>query len=163
MLYNELYLNLKTAFDKLDSSITLDDLSIKISQHEFISESIDKDLTKSQSYQRLFKDECNLNSFSPISNINRIDDCKIKENSQFNYYIFENTDSEKHKGAIFLFHGLNEKKWDKYLPWAYTLARNTGKTVIVLPLSFHMNRAPPLHCRSPLLKSWPSDAQWWKR
>ena len=43
---------------------------------------------------------------------------------------------------IIVFHGLNEKKWDKYLPWAYGLATQTGKAVVLFPIAFHMSRAP---------------------
>ena len=42
---------------------------------------------------------------------------------------------------LLLFHGLNEKDWDKYLPWAHALARATGKAVLLFPTAFHMNRA----------------------
>jgi len=43
---------------------------------------------------------------------------------------------------ILLFHGFNEKSWDKYLPWALKLVRETGKPVVMFPIAFHMNRAP---------------------
>jgi hypothetical protein len=45
-------------------------------------------------------------------------------------------------GAIILLHGLNEKSWLKYLPWALELAEKTGRPVILFPIAFHMNRAP---------------------
>lgn len=43
---------------------------------------------------------------------------------------------------ILLFHGFNEKSWDKYLPWALRLVRDTGRPVVLFPIAFHMNRAP---------------------
>jgi pimeloyl-ACP methyl ester carboxylesterase len=45
-------------------------------------------------------------------------------------------------GAIILLHGLNEKSWLKYLPWALELAEKTTRPVILFPIAFHMNRAP---------------------
>jgi hypothetical protein len=42
----------------------------------------------------------------------------------------------------YCFTGLNERSWDKYLSWAYTLAAETGKSVILFPIAFHMNRSP---------------------
>ncbi|MFP4432761.1 MAG: DUF6051 family protein, partial [Spirochaetaceae bacterium] len=44
--------------------------------------------------------------------------------------------------AILLLHGLNEKAWQKYLPWAARLTELTGRPVILFPIAFHMNRAP---------------------
>jgi hypothetical protein len=37
---------------------------------------------------------------------------------------------------------LNEKRWDKYLPWAQALVQRTGKAVLLFPIAFHMNRTP---------------------
>lgn len=70
------------------------------------------------------------------------DDFSIKENENFYYTIFRKAGIEKSKDAIFLFHGLNEKHWFKYLPWAEKLVELTGKAVILFPIAFHMNRAP---------------------
>ncbi len=50
--------------------------------------------------------------------------------------------SRESKNVIILFHGLNEKAWDKYLPWAKRLVESTGKSVLMFPLAFHMNRTP---------------------
>ncbi|MFW5788850.1 MAG: DUF6051 family protein [Spirochaetota bacterium] len=44
--------------------------------------------------------------------------------------------------ATLLLHGLNEKSWHKYLPWAARLTVRTGRPVILFPIAFHMNRAP---------------------
>ena len=71
-----------------------------------------------------------------------IQDSEIACNEKFDYIIVNNNLTTEAKSAIILFHGLNEKKWDKYLPWAYHLLKNTGKPVILFPLAFHMDRAP---------------------
>lgn len=72
--------------------------------------------------------------------INR--DENIRENVSFRYPVFVPKSNTKFNHAIFLMHGLNEKKWNKYLPWAYYLAENTQRPVILFPMSFHMNRSP---------------------
>lgn len=71
-----------------------------------------------------------------------IHDSEITCNEEFDYIIVNNQKSAAANKAIILFHGLNEKKWDKYLPWAYRLLKSTGKPVILFPLAFHMDRAP---------------------
>lgn len=67
-------------------------------------------------------------------------DSSIKDNAIFKYPVI--TCNDNTNGVIILLHGLNEKKWDKYMPWAYTLAKKTGKAIVLFPIAFHMNRAP---------------------
>ncbi len=70
------------------------------------------------------------------------DDIDIGENRNFSYVLFRNADSVRAREVIFLFHGLNEHSWHKYLPWAEKLVLLTGKPVILFPIAFHMNRTP---------------------
>ena len=70
------------------------------------------------------------------------DDATIDENNNFNYILVDSPSSYKAKNVIFLFHGLNERLWQKYLPWALTLHKLTGKAIVLFPIAFHMNRAP---------------------
>ena len=69
-------------------------------------------------------------------------DVDITENKDFKYLLFKKTIPARADGVILLFHGLNERSWDKYLPWAYKLVSDTGKAVVLFPIAFHMNRAP---------------------
>lgn len=69
-------------------------------------------------------------------------DAEISENIHFRYHIFRPKGEGKLKSVIFLFHGFNEKHWDKYLTWAKRLVDDTGKAVVMFPIAFHMNRAP---------------------
>lgn len=69
-------------------------------------------------------------------------DNSFEENNRFSYTVLRNKNTNKSKSVIVLLHGLNEKNWDKYLPWARYLMIKTGKPVILFPLAFHMNRAP---------------------
>lgn len=70
----------------------------------------------------------------------------ISENTNFNYFVVSPDNSSeftnKWDSAIFLFHGLNERSWDKYMPWAEYLANSLNRPVILFPLSMHINRSP---------------------
>lgn len=77
-----------------------------------------------------------------INELINLADSKVEENRSFTYSIFKPGGEGRAEAAILLFHGLNEKSWVKYYPWAQTLADRTGKAVILFPLAFHMNRAP---------------------
>ena len=66
----------------------------------------------------------------------------ITENNQFLYLIFHPAMRKKTKDAIILLHGLNERFWNKYLTWAEYLCTKTGKSVILFPIAYHMNRSP---------------------
>jgi len=63
-------------------------------------------------------------------------------NGDFSYPVFHPSPGQPSDGCIILLHGLNERRWEKYLPWAYQLASYTNKTVILFPLAYHMNRSP---------------------
>lgn len=69
-------------------------------------------------------------------------DSAFEGNSTFRYSIFKPAGIRKAKGCIILLHGLNERAWDKYLPWAARLAESTARAVVLMPIAFHMNRAP---------------------
>lgn len=63
-------------------------------------------------------------------------------NYSFTYPVFQPGTQEPAGGAIILLHGLNERSWHKYLYWAQFLAEQTGKSVILFPMAFHINRSP---------------------
>ncbi len=71
-------------------------------------------------------------------------DIQIIDNKRFRYHIFMPENIRKTNRFILLFHGFNEKSWDKYYPWAKKLVEHTGKAVVLFPIAFHMNRAPGL-------------------
>lgn len=66
----------------------------------------------------------------------------ISENFVFDYPVFLPAGNNRHEKATLLLHGLNERNWSKYLPWAEFLAMHTGRPVILFPIAFHINRAP---------------------
>jgi len=63
-------------------------------------------------------------------------------NSNFSYPVFLPNGEAKYDKVIILLHGLNERTWMKYMPWADELARSTKSAVILFPISYHINRAP---------------------
>lgn len=64
-------------------------------------------------------------------------------NFTFRYPVFYDSQLKgKNNKAILLLHGLNERSWEKYLSWAYFLVKHTGRSVIMFPIAFHMNRTP---------------------
>lgn len=69
-------------------------------------------------------------------------DNSIQENTSFLYPVFVPAGKYDKKNAILLLHGLNERKWGKYLTWAERLCMHTRKPVILFPIAFHMNRSP---------------------
>jgi Family of unknown function (DUF6051) len=70
-------------------------------------------------------------------------DNQVAQNNQFSYPVFIPPGKTINDKAIILLHGLNERKWDKYLAWGHYLAEHTNKSVIIFPMSFHMNRGLP--------------------
>jgi hypothetical protein len=68
-------------------------------------------------------------------------DCDVENNSRYSCLLMQPAGSTS-RGLILLLHGLNEKRWDKYLPWARRLVRQTGKSVLLFPIAFHMSRTP---------------------
>jgi len=71
-----------------------------------------------------------------------VPDTQFVDNGAFSYSLFLPVDGNPSPGTIFLLHGLNERTWYKYLPWAVRLVELTGRAVCLFPIAFHMNRAP---------------------
>ncbi|MFW6103509.1 MAG: DUF6051 family protein [Bacteroidota bacterium] len=69
-------------------------------------------------------------------------DNRIEENRRFSYPVMVGQKAKNSEEAIILLHGLNERDWSKYLPWAKALYERTGQPVILFPISFHVNRSP---------------------
>lgn len=145
MNYNELYEILKDNFEHKDAFRKVEGLNLTIETIRFESEKADL-LHGSPAYicdkhnLEFPKDE---DKFHVVYNLPSVDlkDYDIECNKKFDYFILKRADLEQADGTIIFFHGLNEKRWDKYLPWAYELAQRTKKAVVLFPIAFHMNRA----------------------
>jgi len=88
-------------------------------------------------------------SSTHIGNCNLPFDAELSQqnaNKDFSYPIVHPNGEQPSDGCIILLHGLNERTWDKYLPWAYQLANYTNKTVLLFPIAYHMNRSPKAWC-----------------
>lgn len=78
-------------------------------------------------------------------------DSRIRENIEFKYPLLREAAAGGHvqrrDRVTVLLHGLNERSFTKYLPWAYQLMRRTAAPVLLFPLTFHVNRVSPLWAR----------------
>lgn len=107
-----------------------------------------------------------LGKFTKRSDFSLHKDSDIKENQEFMYHVFMPRGKMTFDRAILLMHGLNEKSWSKYLPWAARLSIDTNSPVILFPFAFHMNRAPiswsqprPMHSLLQLRKQKPTPIE----
>lgn len=144
MEYNELYDVLKSHFDQCQSRVEIKDLNIVIDKVPFVSQSGQYMYSEIEHQcddhnQKFTIQEVHHKTYG-FSSVD-IKDLDIENNKSFHYYIVKSSDIEVASEVLIFFHGLNEKKWDKYLPWAYELAKRTKKAVILFPIAFHMNRA----------------------
>ncbi|MCF7859034.1 MAG: DUF6051 family protein [Candidatus Cloacimonetes bacterium] len=163
MTYLEIYNLLKSKFYLQAESIDIPELKVQIINVPFQSFNHillpGEDTYHCHEHNLSFKKVYDLDSKHNSPHLNKIieiPDSKIEENVNFNYSIItpielkrskksgkEKIVRVKTKGVIILLHGLNEKDWSKYLPWAYKLMELTGKQIILFPITFHMNRTPP--------------------
>lgn len=105
--------------------------------------------------QTSYENEVNAlqHQLSPTGFCTVTDDC-INENKTFDYTVFTPHGKGLSDKAIILLHGLNERSWDKYLSWAEHLAQSTGRSVILFPIAFHMNRTPRKWCNPREILPW---------
>ena len=149
MSYRKDYLYLRDKFDPKAEFVTLKKFRQNIFNTPFESFNYDilpgEDHYRCQLHNQNFEDSYSFDkeiSAPYLDDLLRVDDSKIEENIFFTYPIFKPFTIKKSKDVIILLHGLNEKSWEKYLPWAQKLVEYTGKAVILFPTAFHMNRAP---------------------
>ncbi len=125
--YNGLYQQLRSTFSGKQSKEWLNVAGMNLWFNSFHSTTtIDESLFSNDSADDMF--------FNP--------ETAKMYNDNFDYPVFVPDSPNARKSCIILLHGLNERNWDKYLPWAYSLAKQTGKSVILFPIAYHMNRSP---------------------
>ena len=129
MNYTDLHSKLRQHFTLGSSANEIPDSKVVIRKFEFDSSYNFLDPSLLQSENRFLHDW-------------EFYDPSIVENANFRYPVFVPDARQHFDEAIVVLHGLNERNWNKYLSWGYTLAEQTGKAVILFPISFHMNRAP---------------------
>lgn len=151
---------LKNIYNQTDSVIPVPGNDLSINNLNFTSKAVvhreDFDFLKpaKKLFNALLKYYLKDNEYSKEYLFKSLDesDENITENLNFRYSILKPQSIEKSKSVIFLFHGLNERSWIKYLPWAYELTERTGKAVVLFPLALHMNRAPAFWSDPRLMK-----------
>lgn len=145
MYYNELYKLLKQKFDAKNNNNICAKLNLSIDTFTMVSERADLLNGSPISFCDEHKQSFNADNDAQYLRfgLDEVDakDYDIACNKKFDYYVLKKADMSQADGAIIFFHGLNEKKWDKYLPWAYEFVQRTNKAVILFPIAFHMNRA----------------------
>jgi pimeloyl-ACP methyl ester carboxylesterase len=70
-------------------------------------------------------------------------DCSIEENIRFRYPLLRAHHTgkpQRSSDVLILLHGLNERSFTKYIPWAYQVWSYSRMPVLLFPLSFHINR-----------------------
>jgi len=149
MTYLTLHNRLKDCFSQDADCISIPDSSIQIRNYTFVSEHANvlpgSHLYRCSHHNIDFEETypAPRDTSDEIDNDLNAADCHIESNRTFRYSVFSPKEVESSTQVIILFHGLNEKHWEKYLSWAYRLVELTGKTVILFPIAFHMNRVPP--------------------
>lgn len=146
MHYYQLHQLLKDSFEEKANEKQISELGITISHYDFESTEAKNFLPGSD---ELFcnKHGENFETFTENTTVKsdlETSDFDILCNRKFPFHIVQDSSIKQAKGVIVFFHGLNEKKWEKYLPWAYELAKKTHKAVLLFPIAFHMERAPEL-------------------
>ncbi|MTG97204.1 hypothetical protein GJV76_03485 [Myroides sp. BIT-d1] len=146
MHYYQLHEELKQLFHQQGDFHCDENLAIEIHKYPFKSTKADGILIGSE---RLFCEdhqvefqECFVKYTADTDTLLDVPDFSVKENLDFKIIVVKPNDVKVCQDVIVMFHGLNEKKWDKYLPWAYELTKRTKKAVVLFPISFHMDRTP---------------------
>ncbi|MEC4117751.1 DUF6051 family protein [Myroides phaeus] len=145
MQYYQLYDALKELYSTEQDYVESSELGIEIFNYDFLSQKGKKVLYGSDDlscgkHHIDYQEEVTKGEIE--DHLLGCPDFNIKQNERFKVSVIKTQDVIPATGVIVMFHGLNEKKWDKYLPWAYELAKQTGKAIVLFPISFHMDRTP---------------------
>jgi hypothetical protein len=133
MNYLENYKFLKSIFNQQSDCIEVNENNIRIFNYSFLSDK----------YSALPNDKVQNELFITDDSItSKLFDQKIGENIKFRYSVFTNAPSAKLDNIVIFLHGLNERYWDKYLPWAKKIVELTHKAAVLFPIAFHINRSP---------------------
>lgn len=75
------------------------------------------------------------------------EDVCIEQNNAFRYPLVRESappgPPRKHKRGVVILHGLNERSFSKYIPWAFHTWRSLQAPVLLFPMTFHINRVSP--------------------
>lgn len=142
MKYTELFQTLREALESPGERVSIAPLGVTLHKRPFTSKGT-AILPGARAYACTQHDHTfDTDQALPTDDLLHIPDAHVACNERFTYLFLEPDTGKPCEGIIFLFHGLNEKRWNKYLPWAYHLLQKTGKGIILFPIAFHMDRAP---------------------
>jgi len=150
MSYLDLYSTLKEHFNTSDPLINFSHHQATVTNHPFKSDIScafpegDEYSELSPLVKALMKYYLSQNEFSDRYLMKRLNapDSTVEENNSFTFSMMSDQRAAESDTAILLLHGLNERGWEKYLPWAHRLLKQTGQPLILFPHAFHMHRAP---------------------
>jgi len=131
MNFTELHHHIKSRFNPLEEETLIEETGVAIRYLKFQSR-IDSS----------HPDRIKLLNMRKVVQGGDVDE-RIIQNTEFVYPAFIPPGKTINDKGIILLHGLNERKYDKYLAWGHYLAEKTGKTVLLFPISFHLNRGMP--------------------
>ncbi len=148
--YADVYTELKKMYTLHEKTVRIEKYNLDIYNYSFHSgahsklPSIEEYSDKDHAFTALMKYYLVNNSYTNrfIFKMLQIADKDVEENNHFIYSVFKPANLPAVHKTILLLHGLNEREWYKYLPWAEALVRKTNSAVILFPIAFHMNRAP---------------------
>jgi hypothetical protein len=145
MTYSANFNALKKAFSSFQNGVEVG--NVKIQELDFYSKAHDilpgvTDYCCKKHNQSFKSDFSFYTEIGRLGHKVHIKDIFVNENQEFNYRFLMPKGEKKSNKVILLFHGFNEKDWDKYLPWAHAICEGTGRMVILFPIAFHMQRAP---------------------
>jgi len=145
MEYYENYFGLKDAFSSVKSKIDYDNITIQKQKFYSCAKDILPGNTNyyCKNHNLNFTDSISFfNDIGTIEDELHIQDSLVEENKAFEYYILRPQNNKPAKKLTFIFHGFNEKTWDKYLTWGKAICERTQSTIVFFPIAFHMHRAP---------------------
>lgn len=145
MDYFKNYYGLKDAFISIKSKTNYDNITVQ--KRRFHSKAYNILPGNSNYYCKKhnlnFPDSISFfNEIGTIENELHIKDCLVEENRNFDYYLLKPQNDKPANKLTFIFHGFNEKTWDKYLTWGKAICDRTQSTIVFFPIAFHMHRAP---------------------
>ncbi len=149
MSYCENFYRLAEAF-KNDNTFNVKDEEMKFYSINFNSKNSDVNCYEHKIFENgyllnvLLNYSLNNNSYSKKYIFPNIceNDSFFNCNNNFSYKILHPINGKPAKELVIILHGLNERDWSKYLTWAEKIYKDTGKSVVLFPISFHMDRAP---------------------
>ncbi len=85
--------------------------------------------------------------FAAERTVHSPEDVRIEQNKAFRYPLVREArrhgTRRRHKRGVVILHGLNERSFSKYIPWAFHTWNSLQEPVILFPMTFHINRVSP--------------------